>query len=114
MHFKAVYWQYVVIAKGISKEGVVYMGDLFELNRLEFMILKSLYDGGCTEHYHSMTITDLMNDNEGTLGTRMTIYRKMKKLVKTGYIRKGCLDNHADTFYLLEKGIKLVEGGKRE
>lgn len=90
------------------------MGDLFELNRLEFMILRSLYDGGCKEHYYSMTITDLMNDNEGTLGTRMTIYRKMKKLVETGYIRKGCLDNHADTFYLLEKGIKVVEGGKRE
>lgn len=90
------------------------MEEIFELNRLEFMILKSLYDGGCTEHYHSMTITDLMNDNEGTLGTRMTIYRKMQKLVKAGYIKKGCLDNHADTFYLLGKGIRLVEGGKEK
>ena len=90
------------------------MEEIFELNRLEFMILNSLYDGGCTEHYHSMTITDLMNDNEGTLGTRMTIYRKMQKLVKAGYIKKGCLDNHADTFYLLGKGIRLVEGGKEK
>lgn len=90
------------------------MEEIFGLNRLEFMILKSLYDGGCTEHYHSMTITDLINDNEGTLGTRMTIYRKMQKLVKAGYIKKRCLDNHADTFYLLQKGIKLVEGGKEE
>ena len=90
------------------------MEEIFGLNRLDFMILKSLYDGGCTEHYHSMTITDLINDNEGTLGTRMTIYRKMQKLVKEGYIKKGCLDNHADTFYLLQKGIKLVEGGKEE
>lgn len=61
-----------------------------------------------------MTITDLMSDNEGTLGTRMTIYRKMKKLVKAGYIKKGCLDNHADTFYILKKGIRIVEGGKEE
>ena len=90
------------------------MEEIFELNRMEFMILKSLYDGGCTEHYHSMTITDLINDNEGALGTRMTIYRKMQKLMKAGYIKKGCLDNHADTFYLLQKGIKLVEGGKEE
>ena len=93
-------------------KGVMYMDGAYDLNRMEFMILKSLYDGGCTEHYHSMSITDLMNDNEGTLGVRMTVYRKMQKLVKAGYIKKGCLDNHADTFYLLAKGIRTVEGGK--
>lgn len=96
----------------MSGKGGGYMGDIFELNRIEFMILKSLYDGECTGHYQSMTITDLMEDNEGALGIRMTVYRKMQKLLKAGYIQKGCLDNHADTFYLLEKGIKLVEGGK--
>jgi len=90
------------------------MDEIFELNRLEFMILNSLYEGGCTDHYHSMTITDLINDNEGALGARMTIYKKMKKLVEAGYIKKGCLDNHADTFYLLKKGIKTVEGGNEE
>lgn len=74
-----------------------------ELNRLEFMILNSLYHANCTNPYYSMTITDLINDNEGALGARMTIYRKMKKLTKAGYIKKGCLDNHADTFYLLER-----------
>ena len=61
-----------------------------------------------------MTITDLIEDNEGVLGVRMTVYRKMQKLIKAGYIDKGCLDNHADTFYLLDKGIKTVEGGKAE
>lgn len=90
------------------------MGDIFELNRMEFMILNSLYNGGCIDHYHSMTITDLINDNEGVLGARMTVYRKMQKLMKSGYIKKGCLDNHADTFYLLEKGIRTVEGGKEK
>ena len=88
------------------------MENLIELNRMEFMILQSLYNGGCKDYYHSMTITDLINDNEDALGTRMTIYRKMQKLMKSGYITKGCLDNHAHTFYLLEKGIKIVEGGK--
>ncbi len=88
------------------------MDNLIELNRMEFMILQSLYDGGCNDHYHSMTITDLINDNEDALGTRMTIYRKMQKLMKANYIAKGCLDNHAHTFYLLEKGIRTVEGGK--
>lgn len=88
------------------------MNDIIELNRTEFMILNSLYNASCTNPYHSMTITDLINDNEGVLGARMTVYRKMQKLTKAGYIKKGCLDNHADTFYLLEKGIKTVEGGK--
>lgn len=88
------------------------MDNLIELNRMEFMILQSLYNGGCNDHYHSMTITDLINDNEDALGTRMTIYRKMQKLIKSGYIAKGCLDNHAHTFYLLEKGIRTIEGGK--
>ena len=88
------------------------MDDTLGLNRMEFMILKSLYDNNCTGHYHSMTITDLINDNEGALGTRMTVYRKMQKLMKAGYIKKGCLDNHADTFYLLGKGTTTVEGGK--
>lgn len=88
------------------------MKNTFELNRLEFMILNSLYIANCTTPYHSMTITDLMIDNEGALGARMTIYRKLQKLTQAGYTGKGCLDNHADTFYLLEKGIKTVKGGK--
>ena len=44
----------------------------------------------------------------------MTVYKKMKKLLKADYIKNGVLDNHADTFYILEKGIRLVEGGKEE
>ena len=90
------------------------MSGKYELNQMEFMIINSLYQAGCTDHYHSMTITDLIEDNEGVLGVRMTVYRKMQKLIKAGYIDKGCLDNHADTFYLLDKGIKTVEGGKAE
>lgn len=56
-----------------------------------------------------MTITDLINDNEDALGARMTIYGKMKKLTKAGYIKKGCLDNHADTLYLLERRSSNLE-----
>lgn len=87
------------------------MGDTYKLNRMDFNILQCLYDGGYKDHYHSITITDLLKDNEDLLGARMTVYKKLIKLVKAGYIKKGCLDNHADTFYLLEKAIKIVEGG---
>ena len=51
-----------------------------------------------------------MEENDGALGVRMTVYKKMRKLVNKGYIQKGCIDNHADTFYLLEKSIKIFEG----
>lgn len=87
------------------------MNDTLELNRLEYMILESLYDANCKDHFHGMSITEIMEDNEGVLGTRMTIYRKLKKLVKYGYIKCGAKDNHADTFYLLEKSIRLFKGG---
>lgn len=89
------------------------MGDTYKLNRMEFNILQCLYDGGYKDHYHSITITDLLKDNGDSLGARMTVYKKLVKLVKAGYIKKGCLDNHADTFYLLEKAIKIIEGDKK-
>ncbi len=85
------------------------MDDTFELNRLEYNILKYLYDNGCIDHYHSMTITELL-DNNKKLGARMTIWKKLNKLVKAKYVKKGITDNHADTFYLLDKSLKIIEG----
>ena len=86
------------------------MDNTFELNRLEFNILKCLYDGGCTDQYSSKTITELLNENEELLRVRMTVYRKLSKLEKAGYIKKGIIDNHANTFYLMNKAIKIIEG----
>lgn len=84
------------------------MGHTFDLNRLEFNILKCLYDSECTDQYHSMTITELLNKHT-ELGTRMTVYKKLSKLTKAKYVKKGILDNHADSFYLLEKVLKILE-----
>ena len=49
--------------------------------------------------------------NDGALGARMTVYKKLQKLVKEEYISKGIIDNHSDTYYLLKKGIDTIEGG---
>jgi len=84
------------------------MGDTLELNRLEFKILKCLYDDGCIGHYHSMTITELLEKHE-ELGARMTVYKKLSKLAKAKYVKKGITDNHADTFYLSDKALKIIE-----
>ena len=85
------------------------MGNTSELNRLEFSILKCLYDSGCMDPYHSMTITELLEKYE-ELEKRMTIYKKLRKLTEEKYVKKGITDNHADTFYLLEKALKIIEG----
>ena len=90
------------------------MNEILELNRLEYMILESLYIGGCKDRFHGMTITEILDDNEGSLGKRMTVWKKMQKLVSNGYLAKGILDDHADTYYLLEKSIKTIESVKEE
>ena len=85
------------------------MGNILEMNRLEFNILKCLYDSGCVDPYHSMTITELLEKYK-ELEKRMTIYRKLRKLTEEKYVKKGIIDNHADSFYLLEKALKIIEG----
>lgn len=90
------------------------MEETLQLNRLEYMILESLYIGKCKDHFHGMTITEILDDNDGSLGKRMTVWKKMQKLVSNGYLAKGILDNHADTYYLLEKSIKIIESLKEE
>lgn len=90
------------------------MNDRLELNRLEYLILKSLHEMGCIDRFHGMTITEIMEETDNALGVRMTVYRKLNKLLKAGYVGKGVMDNHADTFYLLDKGNRLFDGGKEE
>lgn len=80
----------------------------YNINKLDYTILQTLYDNNCLSKYKGMTITELMESGK-VKGTRMTIYKKMKKLVTNDYIQKGCLDNHADTFYLLKKSIRICE-----
>lgn len=91
------------------------MSEKYEVNRLEYLILDTLYRLECKDKFHSMTIAELLLENEGVLGARMTVWKKMKKLVEVSYVAKGIIDNHADTYYLTESGINLIEeGGNRE
>ena len=93
------------------RKGSGYVTQTYELNRLDYIILDTLYDGGFKDYYHAITITEIMELNNDSL-KRMTMYKKLQKLVKAGYIGKGIIDNHSDTYYLMEKGIRTVEGGK--
>lgn len=94
------------------RKGNGHITQTYELNRLDYMILDTLYESGFKDYYHAITITEMMELNNGALGARMTVYKKLQKLIKKEYISKGIIDNHADTYYLLKKGIRTIEGGK--
>lgn len=85
--------------------------DKYKINRLDFLILQKLSSMDCNSYYNGITITELLDECNGVLGPRMTIYKKLKILVEIGYISKGIIDNHADTYYIKEKGINVI-GGK--
>lgn len=95
------------------RKGDGYVTETYELNRLDYMILDTLHDGGFIDYYHGITITEMMELNNGALGARMTVWKKLQKLIKAEYIKKGIIDNHSDTYYLAEKGINTFEGGKK-
>ena len=44
-----------------------------------------------------------------TKNSRPTTYRKMMNLYEEKFVGKGCKSVNADTFYLLEKGNRIVE-----
>lgn len=94
------------------RKGNGYVTQTYALNRLDYLILGTLHSGGFNDYYHAITIAEIMDLNNGALGKRMTIYKKLQKLVEEEYVAKGIIDNHSDTYYLLEKGIKTIEGGK--
>ena len=81
---------------------------LMELTRVDYIILKFLKKKNCINHFESATLQEIMSVAPNS---RPTTYRRMMNLRKYGYVEKGCKDVNADTFYLLEKGIKIVENG---
>lgn len=77
-----------------------------ELSRLEYCMLKILKKNNCKSFFESMTLQEII---EVTHTSRPTTYRKMMKLKDLGYVEKGCKSTQADTFYLLKKGVDLIE-----
>ena len=79
-----------------------------ELSRVDYVILKFLKKKNCINYFESATLQEIM---QITCNSRPTTYRKMMNLRKYGYVEKGCRSVNADTFYVLEKGIRVVENG---
>ena len=77
-----------------------------ELDRLDYTLMKILKKKECNSAFESITIREIM---EITETSRPTTYRKMMHLCDLEYVSRGCKSAQADTFYLLPKGISMVE-----
>lgn len=77
-----------------------------ELDRFDYIILKLLKKKNCNSFFQSMTLQEVI---AFTQTNRTSTYRKMMKLIKDGYVAKGCKSWNADTFYLTEMGSRLTK-----
>ena len=77
-----------------------------ELTRSDCVILSFLKKNDYTNQLRSATLQEIM---QITKNSRPTTYRKMMNLYDSKYVGKGCKAINADTFYLLKKGIEIVE-----
>lgn len=77
-----------------------------ELTRSDCNILSFLKKNSYTNQLRSATLQEIMKI---TKNSRPTAYRKMMNLYEEKFVGKGCKSVNADTFYLLEKGNKIVE-----
>ena len=77
-----------------------------ELSRSDFQILNVLKEHKCTNYQESMTLQEIIPE---LLFSRVTAYKRLKKLCDMGYTAKGCQAEQADTYYILDQGIKAVD-----
>lgn len=84
---------------------------MYEINRTDVSIMQILESKSADNAAFGMTISEIMDDMQmiGKM-SRMTIYRRLKRLTESGYVAKGVLENHADTFYLTDKGARALKG----
>lgn len=84
----------------------------FSINRTDVTLMQILQSQNADNASFGMTITEIMEymNEIDNAKSRMTIYRRLRMLSESEYIGKGVLENHADTFYLTEKGIRALKG----
>ena len=86
------------------------------MNRTDILLLVALASNNADSPCYGLSITEIMDyiTENGCTKTRMTVYRRIKRLVSIGYVAKGVLDDHADTFYILDTGKDFLKGSERK
>lgn len=84
----------------------------YQLNKTDIWLMQVLQTNEATNCITAMTIGEIMAvlESAGNGKNRMTVYRRLRKLAELGYIAKGVPDDHASTFYLIEKGFNFLKG----
>ena len=87
---------------------------MYDIDRTDFQILTAfkLEDDGnvitLDKPTDGITIVEIMEylDSVNVHKSRKTVYLHLQKLMKTEYVKKGIVYNHADSYYIAEKGKK--------
>ena len=77
------------------------------INRLDVIILQLLKGNGCNDKLSGMTINEMLESCD--IGCRYNVYIRLRKLLGDDLIDKGFMDNHADTYYITQNGLKLLQ-----
>ncbi len=78
------------------------------MNRLGFIILSILWQGGATNRFSAMTVREIALAEE--LGMKEnTIFKKVKDYEQSGYIECGLKEGRANTFFITGDGIRYLE-----
>lgn len=91
---------------------------MYEIDRTDFNILTSFKfnDEGhiifLDKPTDGITITEIMEylRSEKCCKSRKTIYLHLSKLVQKKYVAKGIINNHADTYFIADKGKDALKG----
>ena len=89
---------------------------MYQLNRTDVYLMTALDEEKADAPVCGLTIEEIMVylDSISTQKSRVTVYRRLRSLVINGYIAKGVLEHHSDTFYILEKGKKFLRKGNTD
>ena len=77
------------------------------INRLDVIILQLLKGNGCNDKLSWMTINEMLESCD--IGCRYNVYIRLRKLLGDDLINKGFMDNHADTYYITQNDLKLLQ-----
>ena len=78
------------------------------LNRLSFIILSILYQGGASSSVTAMTLKEIVESEDYGYKPN-TVSKKLKEFELSEYVSKGLKDGRADTFFITEKGCLLLD-----
>lgn len=80
-----------------------------DINRLDIQILRELKNNKALEPVSALSIDEINNKN---MCSRVHFNRRIVWLLKEGLITKGYKDRMANTYYISDKGLKVIQNAQ--